>query len=201
MPKPSTSADPQFFATPADLRRWLSKHHATASEAWIGFYKIGSGRPSITWPQSVDEALCFGWIDGRRMSIDAASYKIRFTPRRAGSIWSEVNIKRVSALTEMGRMTTDGLQAFQARKENKSGVYSHEQRDATLVEPYASALQANAKAWVYFSAQAPSYQKAANWWVMGAKRGETRLRRLQRLIADSEAERWIAQFIAPVGKK
>ena len=183
------------------MRRWLKKHHATASEIWIGFHKVGSGMQSITWPESVDEALCYGWIDGVRKSIDAASYKIRFTPRRPGSIWSAINIKRVSALTEMGKMEAAGLRAFEARQEEKSAVYSHEQSGATLAEPYAGRLQAHAKAWSFFSKQAPSYQKAVNWWVMSAKREETRERRLAQLISDSAAGRRLAQFTSPAGKK
>lgn len=201
MRKSDTHADTLFFATPAEMRRWLKRNHALERELWIGFFKVGSGKQSISWPESVDEALCFGWIDGRRKSIDSASYKIRFTPRKTSSIWSAVNIKRAAALIKTGKMEPAGMKAYEARRENRTGVYSHEQRSATLVEPYASKLKENTKAWVFFNAQAPSYQKAANWWVVSAKREDTRVRRLAQLIADSEAGRRIAQFISPVGKK
>src|SRR6185295_633950 len=123
-----------FFRSPADFRNWLKKNHASATELWVGLYKRSSGRTSIPWPESVDEALCVGWIDGIRKSVDDISYKIRFTPRKAGSIWSAVNIKRAQALVEEGRMQPPGLKAFQARKENKSGIYSYEQRRDQLEE-------------------------------------------------------------------
>lgn len=193
--------DPQFFATPADMRRWLKKNHATTSELWVGYYKVDSGKRSITWPESVDEALCYGWIDGIRKSIDQLSYKIRFTPRRPDSVWSDVNVKRIAVLDESGRMTAPGLAAFALRKEARSGVYSHEQPATELAAPYSDKLRANAKAWDYFNAQAKSYQKAVIWWVMSAKREETQLRRLAQLISDSEAGRRIAQFTSPVGRK
>lgn len=184
----------KFFRTPADLQQWFAQHYATQSELWVGYYKIGSGKPSITWPESVDEALCVGWIDGIRKSVDEHSYTIRFTPRKRGSIWSAVNIKRVAVLTEQGRMQPPGLAAFAARKENRSGVYAYEQRSSTLPEPYASQLQVNPKAWAFFQAQPPSYQKAVNWWVVSAKQEATRLKRLAQLITDSAAGRTIAQF-------
>lgn len=155
---------------------------------------MNSGKPSITWPQSVDEALCSGWIDGIRKSLDEISYIIRFTPRRPNSVWSAVNIQRAEALIEQGRMQPAGLQAFAARKENRSGIYSYEQRSATLVEPYATRLRANAAAWAFFQAQRASYQKAANWWVVSAKQEATRLKRLEQLIADSAQGRTISPF-------
>jgi uncharacterized protein YdeI (YjbR/CyaY-like superfamily) len=117
---------PKFFRTPADFRRWLERHHGTQPELWVGFYKKGSGRPSITWPEAVDEALCFGWIDGIRKSVDAERYVNRFTPRRSRSNWSLVNIRRVGQLIAAGRMQPAGLRAFDARDERKSGVYSFE---------------------------------------------------------------------------
>ena len=171
----------EFFQTPADLREWFEQHHAGEGELWVGYFKTNSGRPSITWPQSVDEALCFGWIDGLRKSVDEISYTIRFTPRKPGSIWSSVNIGRVQALLEDGRMQAAGLQAFQARKENKSGIYSYEQRDDQLPEMYAQILRDDQPAWDFFQAQPPSYRKAAGWWVVSAKREETRLKRLEQL--------------------
>ncbi len=174
-----------FFPTPSDLRKWFRRNHATERELWVGFYKKNSGKPSITWPESVDEALCVGWIDGIRKSIDEESYMIRFTPRRRGSIWSAVNIKRVEVLTNEKRMQPSGLAAFAARRENRSGIYSYEQRSEQLPEPYAGLLRRNQKAWEFFQAQPPSYRKTIGWWVVSAKQEETRLKRLQKLIAES----------------
>ena len=183
---------PTFFATPADLRRWLKRHHKSADELLVGFYKKGSGRPSITWPESVDEALCFGWIDGVRRSLDDQSYTIRFTPRRPGSIWSLINIRKVEALIRGGRMEPAGLEAFEARDEAKSGVYSFEQRENAKLEAKAEAeFKANRAAWRFFQAQPAGYRKIAIFFVVSAKREETRERRLQTLIADSAAGRRI----------
>ena len=130
-----------FFATPDDFRRWLAENHLAETELWVGYYKVGTGIPSITWPESVDEALCFGWIDGIRYRIDSQRYKIRFTPRRADSVWSAVNIGRVQAMIEAGKMTPAGLKAYEARTENKSGIYTYEQRSVELPEPYMSMLE------------------------------------------------------------
>ena len=184
----------RFFRTPADFRKWLEKHHRTDRELWVGYHKTSSGRASMTWPESVDEALCFGWIDGLRKSVDESSYSIRFTPRKPTSIWSAVNVKRVQGLTGQGRMRPAGLQAFAKRKENRSGIYSYEQRSGTLVEPYASRLKENRAAWDFLRAQPASYQKAVNWWVVSARQEATRLRRLKRLKEDSARGRRIAQF-------
>ena len=173
---------PTFFRTPLEFHTWLDAYHADATELSVGFWKKDSGRPSITWPESVDEALCVGWIDGIRNSIDGERYQIRFTPRKPGSIWSSVNIKRAKALIENGRMRPAGLRAFQARLENKSGIYSYEQRRAKLEEPYAGLLQKHKGAARFFDAQPPSYRKAASWWIVSAKKGETRLKRLERLV-------------------
>lgn len=156
---------PKFFKTPSAFRKWLAAHHATVKELWVGYYKKGTGKPSITWPESVDQALCFGWIDGVRKSIDEDSYKIRFSPRRTTSIWSAINIKRATELIKEGLMQPAGLKAFQARKEYRSGIYSYEQRSAELVEPYAGKLKRNKAAWKFFQAQAPSYRKTMNWWM------------------------------------
>jgi uncharacterized protein YdeI (YjbR/CyaY-like superfamily) len=174
-----------FFRSPSELRRWFEKNHATAQELWVGFYKKSSGKASITWPESVDEALCFGWIDGIRKSVDDVSYKIRFTPRRRGSIWSAVNIKRAGALADEGRMRPAGMKAFEARRENKSGIYSYEQRRAELEELYNSMLKKNKAAWNFFQAQPPSYRKTVGWWIISAKKEETRVKRLKKLIEDS----------------
>ena len=190
----------KFFKTPADFRKWFETHHASVTELWVGFYKKDSGRKSITWPQAVDEALCFGWIDGIRKSRDEVSYKIRFTPRKQRSIWSAVNIRRVAELSKQGLMQPAGLKAFAARQENRSGIYAYEQRSSELPEQYAKKLKQNEAAWKFFEAQAPSYRKTANWWVLSAKREETRLRRLDKLIDDSASERTIRQF-TPMNKR
>jgi len=179
------STKPIFFGTPPDFGKWLAKHHASAAELWVGFYKKDSGKPSITWPESVDEALCVGWIDGIRKSIDAVSYRIRFTPRRQRSVWSAVNIKRVAELRTEGRMQPAGEKAFAARLENKSGIYAYEQRKAELPEPYATKLRQHKTAWKFFEAQPPSYRKLASWWVVSAKQEKTRLKRLAKLIEES----------------
>jgi uncharacterized protein YdeI (YjbR/CyaY-like superfamily) len=184
----------KFFKSAAEFRAWLEKHHATAGELWVGFYKKDSGRASVTWPESVDEALCFGWIDGIRKGVDEVSYKIRFTPRRPRSIWSAVNIGRVGELTRQGRMRPAGDEAFRARTEDRSGIYAYEQREPELVEPYGGKLRRNKAAWKFFEAQAASYRKAASWWVLSAKKEETRLRRLEKLIEDSAAGRTLAQY-------
>jgi uncharacterized protein YdeI (YjbR/CyaY-like superfamily) len=177
--------DVTYFAKHADFFRWLELNHAAASEFWVAFYKKGSGKPSMTWPESVDQALCFGWIDGIRKSIDELSYKIRFTPRKAGSIWSAVNIKRVEELSKLGLMRTAGLEAYARRKENRSGIYSYEQRSVDLPDPYAKVFKKNKQAWKFYQAQPPWYRKTLNWWVVSAKQEETRLKRLAKLIEAS----------------
>ena len=185
---------PTFFKTPTDLRKWFEKYHDKEQELLVGFYKKDSGKPSITWPQSVDEALCFGWIDGIRKSLDEVSYTIRFTPRRARSTWSAVNIKRVGELTKQGQMMPGGLEAFAARQENRSGIYSYEQRNPELPYPYRRLLKKNKVAWNFFEGQPQSYRKAANWWVLSAKKEETRLKRLDKLIDYSALGQTIPQF-------
>jgi uncharacterized protein YdeI (YjbR/CyaY-like superfamily) len=177
---------PTFFAIPADFRRWLKQHHATASELWVGFHKKGTGRPSITWPESVDDGLCFGWIDGIRKALDAESYVIRFTPRKKGSTWSAVNMWRVQELIRNGRMQPAGMEAFDARDPKKSGIYSFEQRQAATLDKAAQAkFKANRPAWKFFESQPPGYRKIATYWVVSAKREDTRARRLETLMADS----------------
>jgi len=179
-------SEPTFFATPADWRAWLEKHHARQPEFLVGFYKRDSGRPSITWPESVDQALCFGWIDGVRKRLDEHRYTIRFTPRKARSTWSTVNIQRVQELTAQGLMRPAGLQAFEARTAERSEIYAYEQKqDAALPEAYDKSLKANKKAWTFFQAQAPWYQRTALHWITSAKKEETRLKRLATLIQDS----------------
>lgn len=184
----------KFFKTPEDFRRWLETHHATTDELWVGYYKKDSGKPGITWPESVDEALCFGWIDGIRKRVDDTSYANRFTPRRPRSIWSAVNIKRVEELTRQGRMRPAGERAFAARTENKSGIYAYEQRKTELADPYRKKLQQNKAAWKFFEAQPASYRKMVNWWILSAKKEETRLKRLATLIEDSAQSRTIPRF-------
>jgi uncharacterized protein YdeI (YjbR/CyaY-like superfamily) len=179
MPTPTNVT---FFRTPADLRKWFRANHAKAAELWVGFYKKDSGKPSITWAEAVDEALCVGWIDGIRKKLDADSYTNRLTPRRKGSTWSAINIARVKVLTDEKRMRPAGLEAFAGRKENRSGIYSYEQRRDRLEEPYAGLLAKNKAARKFFDAQPPGYRKLMGWYIVSAKREETRLQRLKRVI-------------------
>jgi len=190
---------PRFFKTPEEFRAWLEKHHATKKELLVGFNKVGTGKPSITWPQSVDEALSFGWIDGVRRGIDADSYSIRFTPRKATSNWSAVNIKKVAELTKQGRMRPAGLAAFARRDETKSEVYSFERKAASFDEETLKNLRGNKKAFAFFEAQPPGYKKVMAHWVMSAKRPETRENRLGLLIdASKRGER--IDFLKPHGQ-
>jgi uncharacterized protein YdeI (YjbR/CyaY-like superfamily) len=191
MPK-QTPLKLTFFASPAAFRKWLDKHHAKATELHVGYYKKHTGRPSIDWPQSVDQALCYGWIDGIRRRIDDDVFTIRFTPRRRGSIWSAVNIRRVKVLTREGQMTPSGLAAFKLRKEYKSGIYAYEQRGVDLPEPYAGLLKKSKKAWATFQKQRPSYRKQVFWYIVSAKKEETRMKRLNAIIA-----RWSAPATSP----
>ena len=163
------------------------KHHATEDVLLVGFYKKDSGKPSITWAESVDQALCFGWIDGVRKRIDQSSYTIRFTPRRTTSIWSNININRAQALIAEGQMQPAGLKAFEARREHKSGIYAYEQRSVELPEPYNERLKQNKAAASFFEAQPPSYRKLVSWWIASAKKDETRLKRFEKFIAYSIA--------------
>src|SRR5688572_6440582 len=152
---------PTFFATPADFRRWLERNHDSVTELWVGFHKKGTGKPSITWPESVDQALCFGWIDGVRKSVDPDSYKIRFTPRRPGSIWSTVNTKRAKELSKLGLMNDAGLKAFAARDEKKTKQYSFERDNVAFDPPLEKRFRASRKAWKFFDSQPPGYRKLA----------------------------------------
>jgi uncharacterized protein YdeI (YjbR/CyaY-like superfamily) len=179
---------PTFFATAGELREWLERNHATASELFVGFYKRGSGKPSITWQELVDEELCFGWIDGVRQGIDAVSYSNRITPRQPRSTWSAINIARAKELIRTGRMHPAGLKAFERRTKERSAIYSYEQRKSARLDPVGErSFRANKKAWTYFRSQAPGYQQTATWWVISAKREETRKKRLETLIRDSES--------------
>lgn len=183
---------PRFFKTPADLRRWFEAHAATERELIVGYYKRETGKPSVTWPESVDQALCFGWIDGIRRKIDEERYTIRFTPRKPGSIWSAINIRRMQALIAAKQVTEAGIKAHEARRENRSGTYSFEQRSVELPAEYARVLKKDKRAFDFFQSQPPSYRKTAMWWVVSAKKEETRLRRLQALIEDSRRGERIA---------
>ena len=185
----NTVAAPTYFATPLDFRKWLQENHDQTTELLVGFYKVESGKSSITWPQSVNEALCFGWIDGVRKSIDAASYCIRFTPRKLNSIWSAVNIKKVEELTQKGLMQPAGLASFGLRKEEKSKIYAYEKDEVAFSGSLEAQFRANQKAWAFFESLAPSYRKVSTHWVMSAKQETTRLKRLQELINDSEAQK------------
>jgi uncharacterized protein YdeI (YjbR/CyaY-like superfamily) len=179
---------PHFFSSPDQFRAWLEDNHDDETEVLVGYYKKGTGRPSLTWAESVDEALCFGWIDGVRRGIDDASYTIRFTPRKPRSTWSAVNIRRVGELVEEGRMTAAGLAAFERRTEGRSRIYSHERREDAKLEPDQEArFRANEAGWAWFESQPPSYRRTALHWVVSAKRPETRERRLTALIEDSAA--------------
>ncbi len=177
---------PKFFATPAAWREWLEKHHDGRQELLVGFHKKDSGKPGITWRESVDVALCFGWIDGIRRSIDDVSYSIRFTPRKPRSTWSALNISRVEELTRQGLMLGAGIRAFEAREEQRSRIYSFEQQSIEFESAQAAKFRANAAAWKFFQAQALWYRRAATWWVVSAKLEETRSKRLSTLVADSE---------------
>jgi uncharacterized protein YdeI (YjbR/CyaY-like superfamily) len=178
-----------FFATQNEFRKWLEKHHKKETELVVGFYKVGSGKPSMTWSQSVDQALCFGWIDGVRRSIDNESYCIRFTPRRKNSNWSAINIKKVEELTNAGLMTIEGVNAFSLRKEDKSGIYTHENDVADLDTKYENQFKRNQLAWNFFISQSPSYKKVITHWIMTAKQEKTRLSRLEKTIKESEQQR------------
>jgi len=178
---------PRFFKGPEAFRRWLEKNHDRVDQQWIGFYKKASGRPSMTWPESVDAALSFGWIDGIRKSLGAESYAIRFTPRRERSVWSATNIESARRLIESGEMRPSGLAAFERRREDRSRMYSFEQGEVALGDDLEGRLRADRKAWAYWQAQPPSYRRTVTWWIISAKREETRLRRLEALIADSAA--------------
>ena len=178
---------PVYFATPADFRKWFEKNHETKDELLVGFYKRESGKQSITWPESVDEALCFGWIDGVRRRIDDESYSIRFTPRKKGSTWSRINVAKMEALKKAGKMTPAGLAAYALRTDAKTQIYSYEQQGHDFPDGYEKRLKANKKAWAFFSKQAPWYQRTTKHWVSSAKKEETREKRLALLIERSEA--------------
>jgi len=178
---------PTFFAKQSDFRKWLQKNHARKTELLVGFYKVGSGKPSITWSQSVDEALCFGWIDGVRKSIGKESYQIRFTQRKPASIWSTINIRKIKELTKQGLMQPAGLASFEKRTARKSGIYFYENDEVVFAPHFEKKFKENKGAWKYFQSLAPSYRKVSAHWVMRAKQELTKIKRLNELIADSAA--------------
>ena len=178
---------PTFFPTQTDFRKWLEENHASETELVVGFYKVGSSKPSMSWSESVDQAICFGWIDGVRRKVDEESYSIRFTPRRANSNWSAVNIEKVRVLSEKGLMMPAGVTAFEKRKKDKSAVYVYETEAKQFSEAFEKQFKKNKKAWEFFESQANWYRKQMTSWVMSAKQETTRVRRLEKLIAESEA--------------
>ena len=177
---------PTFFRNQKELRKWFEKNHKNEKEIWVGFYKKDSGKANFTWSQSVDQALCFGWIDGIRKSIDEVSYRIRFTPRNPKSNWSAINIKKIKELTKLGLMHPAGIEAFKKREEKRSEVYSFEQNKVKLSKEYELKFKSNKKAWEFFQSLPPSTKKPSVWWVMSAKKEETQLKRLDILIKSSE---------------
>jgi uncharacterized protein YdeI (YjbR/CyaY-like superfamily) len=187
----------RFFRSPAEFRTWLEKNHDRESELLVGFYKKSSGKGGITYEEAVDEALCFGWIDGVRRSVDDERSTIRFTPRRQKSNWSLKNIRRVNELTELGRMAPSGITAFERRDPSEASTYSFEQANPAFGEDLEKRFRRNRKAWRFWEAQPPGYRKAATWWVVSAKLEETRIRRLQTLIEDSANGRRLAQVTSP----
>ncbi|HYM79584.1 MAG TPA: YdeI/OmpD-associated family protein [Candidatus Dormibacteraeota bacterium] len=189
---------PTFFPSPAHWRTWLENHHAETGELWVGLYKRDSGRPSITWPEAVDGALCFGWIDGIRKSIDAVSYKIRFTPRKPRSIWSAINIKRATELSKSGLMHPAGQAAFEKRDGDRSAIYAYEQRKtAKLPAAFEKEFRENSGAWKFFQSQPPWYRRTSTYWVISAKKEETRLKRLATLIGCSAQRQNIPSLTRP----
>jgi uncharacterized protein YdeI (YjbR/CyaY-like superfamily) len=178
----------RFFATQADFRDWLAENHDTQAAQWVGFYKKASGKTAMTYDEAVEEALCWGWIDGQTNRLDDDAVTTRFSPRTARSNWSAVNIAKVEALNKEGRMKPSGLAAFEQRRDPEPGQYTYETRPPDLPVEYAATFRRNEKAWNFYSAQRPGYRKSMTWWVVSAKREDTRLRRLEALMAESEAE-------------
>jgi uncharacterized protein YdeI (YjbR/CyaY-like superfamily) len=195
-------AKPLYFGSTAEFRAWLETRHDQARELMVGFHKKGTGEPGITYHEALDEALCFGWIDGVRKSIDARRYTIRFTPRKPKSYWSAVNVHRALALQSQGRMAPAGVRAFEARDAQAARRYSFESRPRELPASLARRFRASKVAWTFFRAQAPHYQRAAIWWVISARKEETRVRRLDALMDHSAKGHWLPQMpAAPKGRK
>lgn len=187
--KPNKHIIPVFFKTQKELRKWFEKYHRIETELYVGFYKISSGKKTITWSQAVDEAICFGWIDSIRRSIDNESYYNRFTPRRPNSNWSDINIKKVEVLTKLGLMKPAGLEIFNKRKIDKSRVYSYENKPDNLSPELETIFMSNEKAWEFFNKLSNSYKKTIYFWIMSAKQDDTKLRRLIKLINECEKEK------------
>lgn len=199
VPRPSKLV---FFSSPSEWRAWLEQHHDQFQELWVGFYKRHSGKPSITWPEAVDGALCFGWIDGVRKSLDENSYTIRFTPRRSRSTWSAINIKRMAELKKQRLVHSAGWQAFLRRTDDRSEIYAYEQRKgAKLTAEYEKLFRANQDAWRFFQAQPAWYRRTSSWWVIRAKKEETRRKRLARLLDDSAHNRPIPNLARPAARR
>ncbi|RYU97259.1 YdeI/OmpD-associated family protein [Emticicia agri] len=178
--------EPKFFTHQSDFRQWLEENYKKEKEIVVGYYKVNSGKPSLTWSQSVDEALCFGWIDGIRRSIDADSYCIRFTPRKPTSIWSSVNIKKMEEMIPKGLVKEAGLLAYEKRKDNKSNIYVYEQDELAFTQAMEHNFKSHSKAWDFFQKQPPYYKKQMTGWVISAKQETTQLARLKKLIEASE---------------
>jgi uncharacterized protein YdeI (YjbR/CyaY-like superfamily) len=192
--------EPRYFDTPNRFRAWLEKNHESETELLVGFWKKGSDKPSMTWPESVDEALCFGWIDGVRRSLGAEAYSIRFTPRRAASIWSAVNVAKVAALEEAGKMRPAGVRAFAARSSERTAIYSFERKeDATLSHEEHAALRSDAKAASFFDSCPAWYRRTVLHWVVSAKRSETRAKRFATLKEDCAAGRTVKHLTRATG--
>ncbi len=185
-----------FFRSAAEFHHWLENNPA-AKELWVGFYKKGAPQNGITYDEAVDEALCFGWIDGVRKRVDDTRFMIRFTPRKPKSIWSEVNLRRMETLLQQGRVQPAGQQAFEARDQRRTRLYSYENEPQRLDTAEEAQLRANPSAWHFFQAQPPSYQRSAYHWVTSARKAETRQKRLAQLIEDSANGRRLAQFARP----
>jgi uncharacterized protein YdeI (YjbR/CyaY-like superfamily) len=191
------AAKPKYFKTPAAFREWLEANHTKHTELLVGFRKRDSGKPSITWPESVDQALCFGWIDGVRRSIDTENYCIRFTPRKAKSIWSKINVARFNELQRAGLVRPAGAAAFEAGRNSRTGVYAYENTLRELAPAELAQFKKTRGAWEYFESKPPWYRKTAVWWVVSAKKPETRARRIATLIADSAAGRNLKHLSRP----
>ena len=192
---------PTFFQSASDFRKWLASNHDKVHELWVGFYKKGSDKGGVSYLEAVDEALCFGWIDGLKKRVDDVSYTHRFTPRKAKSTWSAVNIKRAGELQQLGRMAPPGLKTFAGRDEQKAKQYSYERSTCKLGSAYEKTFRRNAKAWDFFQVQPPGYRRSATWWVISAKREETRDKRLARLIETSQHRRRLDMLVSPGKRK
>jgi uncharacterized protein YdeI (YjbR/CyaY-like superfamily) len=179
--------DVRFFSTTDELREWFDAHHATADELWLGYHKKRTGRPTITWSEAVDEALCVGWIDSVRYSLDDERSAQRFTPRRAGSTWSAINVRKVAELTAQGRMRPAGLAAFEARNPQKTAIYSYERDEASLTDEETARIRADEAGWADWQRRPPSYRRTVTYWIVSAKKPETRMRRLDALVEASAA--------------